>query len=152
MTIADRLFTNARFHTLDPDNPNAEALASWRGRNIGGGARADLEALTGPGTEVLDLRGATVLPGFFEAHMHPIAAGVQMLAPQIGYPDCRTVADVLAVLGERGRSATPGLAKVLGAPAPHAPTCTTSPLSTGVRKLQDFRKSWECTRRTLRCA
>ncbi len=37
MTIADRLFTNARFHTLDPDNPNAEALASWRGRIIGVG-------------------------------------------------------------------------------------------------------------------
>ena len=34
MTIADRLFTNARFHTLDPDNPNAEALASWQGRII----------------------------------------------------------------------------------------------------------------------
>ena len=53
MTIADRLFTNARFQTLDPDNPNAEALASWRGRIIDVGARADLEALTGPGTEVL---------------------------------------------------------------------------------------------------
>ncbi len=106
MTIADRLFTNARFHTLDPDNPNAEALASWRGRIIGVGARADLEALTGPGTEVVDLGGATVLPGFIETHMHPIAAGVQMLAPKIGYPDCRTVADVVAVLREQA-AATP---------------------------------------------
>ena len=108
MTIADRLFTNARFHTLDPDNPNAEALASWRGRIIGVGTRADLEALTGPGTEVLDLGGATVLPGFIETHMHPIAAGVQMLAPQIGYPDCRTVADVLAVLRETASSTPAG--------------------------------------------
>ena len=45
MPIADRLFTNGAFHTLDPDNPAAEALASWRGRIIGVGARADLEAL-----------------------------------------------------------------------------------------------------------
>ena len=106
MPIADRLFTNGAFHTLDPDNPAAEALASWRGRIIGVGARADLEALTGPGTEAVDLDGATVLPGFIETHMHPIAAGVQMLAPQIGYPDCRTVADVVAVL-RKAASSTP---------------------------------------------
>ena len=87
------------------------------------------------------------------------------------------------LLGEHGRSKTPGLAntkspgmhaahaptcttssvsagarklqdfrKVLGAPAPHAPTCTTSPLSAGARKLQDLRKSWECPRRTRRRA
>ncbi len=79
MTIADRLFTNGSFRTLDPDNPIAEALASWRGRIIGVGARVDLEALTGPDTEVVDLGGATVLPGFIETHMHPIAAGVQIL-------------------------------------------------------------------------
>jgi|TARA_B100001105_G_scaffold1135_1_gene779 hypothetical protein len=108
VTISDRLFTNGSFHTLDPDNPSAEALASWRGRIIGVGPLADLETLTGPDTEVVDLGGATVLPGFIETHMHPIAAGVQMLSPQIGYPDCRSVADVVAVLREAASSTPAG--------------------------------------------
>ncbi|MDG1464044.1 MAG: amidohydrolase family protein, partial [Acidimicrobiales bacterium] len=104
MPIADRLFINATFHTLDPaspDEPPAEALASWRGRVISVGSRADAEPLVGPKTEVVDLDGATVLPGFIETHMHPIAAGVTMTAPQIGYPDCRNINDVVAALAER---------------------------------------------------
>ena len=104
MPIADRLFINATFHTLDPaspDEPPAEALASWRGRVIAVGSHADAEPLVGPETEVVDLDGATVLPGFIETHMHPIAAGVTMTAPQIGYPDCRNINDVVAALAER---------------------------------------------------
>ncbi|MDG1989600.1 MAG: hypothetical protein P8J19_05865, partial [Acidimicrobiales bacterium] len=75
MPIADRLFINATFHTLDstsPDGSPAQALASWRGRIIAVGSRADAEPLIGPETEVVDLDGATVLPGFIETHMHPI--------------------------------------------------------------------------------
>ena len=98
MPIADRLFTNASFQTLDPTAPTAEALASWQGRIVAVGSRADVDALVGPGTEVVDLDGSTVLPGFIETHMHPIAAGVQLGSPQIGYPDCRSIDDVVDVL------------------------------------------------------
>ena len=55
MPIADRLFTNASFQTLDPTAPTAEALASWQGRIVAVGSRADVDALVGPGTEVVDL-------------------------------------------------------------------------------------------------
>ena len=64
MPIADRLFTNASFQTLDPTAPTAEALASWQGRIVAVGSLADVNALVGPGTEVVDLDGSTVLPGF----------------------------------------------------------------------------------------
>jgi len=99
--IADRLFTNGSFHTLDPsrpDEPLADALASWRGRIVAVGSQAEVNALVGPDTEVIDLNGSTVLPGFIETHMHPIAAGVQLGSPQIGYPDCQSIDDVVDVL------------------------------------------------------
>ena len=64
MPIADRLFTNASFRTLDPTASTAEALASWRGRIVAVGSRADVDALVGPGTEVVDLEASTVLPRF----------------------------------------------------------------------------------------
>ncbi len=98
MPIADRLFTNAFFRTLNPATPTAEALASWQGRIVAVGSRADVDALVRPDTEVIDLDGSTVLPGFIETHMHPIAAGVQLGSPQIGYPDCRSIDDVVDVL------------------------------------------------------
>ncbi|MEC9424243.1 MAG: amidohydrolase family protein, partial [Actinomycetota bacterium] len=101
MPIADRLFTNGSFHTLDPsrpDEPLADALASWRGRIVAVGSQAEVNALVGPDTEVIDLNGSTVLPGFIETHMHPIAAGVQLGSPQIGYPDCQSIDDVVDVL------------------------------------------------------
>lgn len=98
MTAADRIFVNGRFLTLDPGHPTAGALASWQGRILAVGDRHDLAALTGPGTDTVDLGGATVLPGFIETHMHPLVAGVQMAAPQIGTPPCTSVAEVVAVL------------------------------------------------------
>ncbi|MBJ30464.1 MAG: hypothetical protein CL466_03475, partial [Acidimicrobiaceae bacterium] len=74
MPIADRLFTNASIRTMAPADAGAPlptALASWRGRIVAVGHPAEVEALVGPGTEVVDLGGATVLPGFIETHMHP---------------------------------------------------------------------------------
>ncbi|MEC8998943.1 MAG: amidohydrolase [Actinomycetota bacterium] len=106
MPIANRLFTNAHIRTMAPagpaaHTPTAGALASWRGRIVAVGDPDDVDALVGPDTEVVDLGGATVLPGFIETHMHPLGAGVQKAAPQIGYPDCRSIEDVVVALAER---------------------------------------------------
>ena len=85
MTHADRVFANARFHTLAGDAaPAAGALATWQGRILAVGHANEVLDHAGPDTEVVDLGGAVVLPGFIEPHMHPLAAGVQMSAPQIG--------------------------------------------------------------------
>ena len=111
MPIADRLFTNGSFHTLDPsrpDGPPADALASWRGRIVAVGSQAEVDALVGPHTEVVDLVGATVLPGFIETHMHPIAAGVMMSAAQIGYPACHDIDGVVAALAARANMTPTG--------------------------------------------
>ncbi|WP_406864530.1 amidohydrolase [Streptomyces sp. HUAS MG47] len=67
---ADLVLTNARIHTVDPDLPEAEALAVRDGRIAWLGAAADAAAWTGPDTEVLDAAGRLVLPGFIDAHNH----------------------------------------------------------------------------------
>ncbi|WP_258177464.1 amidohydrolase [Streptomyces solincola] len=60
----------ARVHTVDPDLPEAEALAVSGGRIVWIGDDADAEAWTGPDTEVLDAAGRLVTPGFIDAHNH----------------------------------------------------------------------------------
>nr|WP_256107607.1 amidohydrolase [Streptomyces sp. ODS05-4] len=60
----------ARVHTVDPDLPEAEALAVSGGRIVWIGDDADAAAWTGPDTEVLDAAGRLVTPGFIDAHNH----------------------------------------------------------------------------------
>ncbi|MGY1809275.1 amidohydrolase [Blastococcus sp. SYSU D00669] len=49
------------------------------GDRISAVSRTSLRELAGPRTEVVDAGGATLLPGFTDAHVHPLAAGVQRL-------------------------------------------------------------------------
>ena len=67
---ADLVLTHARIHTVDPDLPEAEALAVRDGRIVWLGAAAEVDAWTGPDTEVVDAEGRLVLPGFVDAHNH----------------------------------------------------------------------------------
>ncbi len=66
--IADILIRNARILTPAPVAGHDGALALSAGRIMALGDAA--LALAGPGTEVIDADGATVLPGFVESHMH----------------------------------------------------------------------------------
>ncbi|MDI3417668.1 amidohydrolase [Streptomyces luteolus] len=71
-TPADLVVRGARIHTVDPDLPEAQAMAVRDGRIVwlGDDADADAAEWTGPGTRVLDAGGKLVLPGFIDAHNH----------------------------------------------------------------------------------
>ncbi|GAA3353341.1 hypothetical protein GCM10017744_006250 [Streptomyces antimycoticus] len=69
--------TNARFLTMDPDHPVAHDLGVWRGRIVG----LDEAATSLPAREVIDLQGATVLPGFIDPHVHLAWTGFKQKTP-----------------------------------------------------------------------
>jgi predicted amidohydrolase YtcJ len=56
--------------TMDPRRPQAEAVAMRHGRLVAVGSDSAVLGLRGPHTAVLDCRGATVVPGFIDAHVH----------------------------------------------------------------------------------
>ncbi len=72
---ADMVFTNASVLTMDDDNPTAEAVAVTGNEITYVGDAAGIEALIGDGTEVFDMGGDTLLPGFVSGHDHIIASG-----------------------------------------------------------------------------
>ena len=72
---ADLVFTNARIYTVDNSHPEASALAVRGGRVLFVGSDAEAKALAGADTRVVDLHGATVLPGFTDAHAHLLGLG-----------------------------------------------------------------------------
>jgi predicted amidohydrolase YtcJ len=106
---AQLLILGGDVRTMSPSAPRAEALATHAGRILAIGTTAELENLRGPGTVVLDARGATVLPGLIDAHGH----FGQMARSMAGAVDCRTpparsIADILDSARERASSVPPG--------------------------------------------
>jgi predicted amidohydrolase YtcJ len=75
---ADLVLTGAAVYTMDPARSWAEAVAVRDGRIVFVGKAALVAPFTGPRTRVLDLTGRMVLPGFHDAHIHPVSGGVEL--------------------------------------------------------------------------
>jgi len=68
--MTDLLFVNANVMTMDPLCPRADAVAIKGGRIFAVGTESNLKDLRNNRTEVIDLGGKTILPGFIDAHLH----------------------------------------------------------------------------------
>ncbi|RUM25817.1 amidohydrolase [Rhizobium vallis] len=73
---ANLIIHNAKILSMDDAQPRAEALAIRQNRIVTIGANDDILKLAGVATRLVDARGATVLPGFNEAHMHIFSGSV----------------------------------------------------------------------------
>ena len=75
----------------------ADAVAVRGGRIATVGKRDDVAGLVGPSTEVIDLPGAMIVPGFQDAHVHPLSSGLEML--QCNLHEANEVDDYIAAVG-----------------------------------------------------
>ncbi|ATN35634.1 hydrolase [Rhizobium sp. ACO-34A] len=73
---ADLIVHNARILTMDDESPRAEAIAIAGNRILAVGGNAEILPLAKAGARIIDAGGATVLPGFNEAHMHIFGGSV----------------------------------------------------------------------------
>lgn len=69
--------------TMDDANPRATALAVENGRVVAVGSDADVASLIGPETVVRDVGKACIMPGFIEAHGHPLNEAVLLGDPVV---------------------------------------------------------------------
>jgi predicted amidohydrolase YtcJ len=100
------IFHNAHILTVDPQFRIVEAMAIRDGRITALGTSADVRRLAGPGTQLIDLGGKTVLPGLIDSHVHAPAASMYEFEQPI--PDMQSVEDVLSYLRERVTTVPPG--------------------------------------------
>ncbi|MFJ6574978.1 amidohydrolase [Streptomyces sp. NPDC091368] len=77
MTTADLVFTRGPVFTADPARTRASSLAVVGERIVAVG-HDELRDLVGPGTEVVDLTGKLLLPGFQDAHVHAVSGGKEL--------------------------------------------------------------------------
>jgi len=70
---ADTVYTNGRIYTVNEAQPWVEAVAIKDGKFMVVGSNADVEAVTGEGTEVVDLGGRMAMPGLIDVHQHVLS-------------------------------------------------------------------------------
>ncbi|MCY1268799.1 N-substituted formamide deformylase [compost metagenome] len=84
----DTLILNGRIFTGDPDHPWCEALAISAGLVQATGSNAAMAELATADTQVIDVQGRTVIPGFNDAHMHhtPDPYGIRLPVDPVANP------------------------------------------------------------------
>jgi predicted amidohydrolase YtcJ len=107
----DLVLYNGNFWTLDDSQPSAQAAAVSNGRFIAVGSNDDILHLTSARTKKIDLGMKTVLPGFNDAHSHPVLSGVEHLRNVAC--DSDSIEKIQAALRERAQK-TPAGEWVLG--------------------------------------
>jgi hypothetical protein len=103
----DLVLVNGKVVTVDDRFTFAEAVAIREERILAVGSSAEVRALAGPSTRVVDLKGRTVLPGLIDSHNHMLRAGFRWPS-EVRLDDAASVEEILARLRERAGAAKPG--------------------------------------------
>jgi len=105
--FADIVFKNANVYTVNDEKPRAEAIAVKYGRILFVGSNEAVKKYEGKKvTKVIDLKGATVVPGLADAHYH--FSGVGFREMNLNLEGTASLADFLAKVKARVDKAKPG--------------------------------------------
>lgn len=108
MTVAaDLVLTNAVIW-CGRGLPRAQALAARDGRVLATGTEAEIAALVGPGTRVIDLGGRFAMPGLYDDHLHLISTGLVMGQVDATPQAAPTLAALLDAIRARAAVTPPG--------------------------------------------
>jgi len=108
--VVDAAFVNGHILTLDARSSVCTALAVRDGKIAATGDDAQIRALADASTEMVDLRGATVVPGINDAHVHAAYYGMSRppLLLDCGFPAVRSIADIKAAVWAKAQEVRPG--------------------------------------------
>lgn len=103
---ADSIFYNGSIYTVDDSNPQVEAVAVKDGMIMAVGSSSDIMKYQGDETEMVDLNGQTMTPGFVESHAHMMGVGYNKLELDLMY--VKTYDELVAKVAEAVEKAQPG--------------------------------------------
>ena len=103
---ADLVFINGNIYTANEKQPRAEAVAVKGDRIVFVGSNTAAKKYEGPTTRVVDLHGATMLPGLTDAHYHFIGVGQREM--NLNLEGITNLEDFLAKVKARVDQAKPG--------------------------------------------
>jgi len=103
-TYADLVIENAHIYTVNPAQPQATAIAIHGSRILAVGPDASKTA--GPNTRRIDAKGATIIPGLIDSHVHMHALGD--ILESFDLRAVKSIAQVAAIVKEAAAKSTKG--------------------------------------------
>lgn len=99
LLYADLLIVNANIYTVS--SGRAQAMAVRDGKIVAVGTNKEIRKLAGPTTQIEDLQGKTVLPGFIDAHMHLVSVGLRESGYYLDLSRARSLDEALELVRAR---------------------------------------------------
>ena len=103
---ADLVLLNTKIYTVDPSGTVAEAVAVKAGKIIQVGPNHEIGKLAGDSTQVIDLSGSFVYPGFTEGHAHMMGIGSNLI--NVDLMDAQSYDDVITRVKARAMNTPKG--------------------------------------------
>jgi len=89
----DKILYNGEVYTLDKKGTKSEAIGIKEGKIEAIGSSDDILKLKNENTELIDLKGKMVTPGFIDSHMHLISYGYAL--SKVALADCKSIGEML---------------------------------------------------------
>ncbi len=103
---ANLVLTNANIITVDEKLPKAQAVAVVNDTIAAVGSNEEIKDYIGKNTKVLDLKGATVIPGIIESHAHFFAVGNSLT--ELDLSTAKNWDEIIAAAADKAQSLKPG--------------------------------------------
>lgn len=97
--VADLVLLDGAVYTVNSELPWGEAIAVKQGRILEVGSSQDIRQFIGEGTQVIELKGALVVPGFFDSHTHFLNGGFALSSIQLR--DTKSKQEFIARIAEK---------------------------------------------------
>lgn len=105
---ADIVFINGEVVTVDLANRVTECVAVKNNRIVGVGSEAEIRELISDETQIIDLKGKSLLPGFIDAHLHLTIYGTNLLGVSCIAPHIQSIEDIFIDLRKKAADTPKG--------------------------------------------
>src|SRR6478752_5874695 len=100
---ANLVFWNGQVITVDQDLSIVEAVAVKDSKILAVGNNEEIKVFVGDQTQIIDLKGKSLLPGFIDSHIHLTLYGTNKLGVSCKEPHIHSTNDVLADLRRKAK-------------------------------------------------
>ena len=104
--MADLVLLNGTVWTVNPDQPWAEAVALKGDKILEASSSEEIKGMIGDNTQVIDLKGDLVLPGFIDSHTHFLNGGFSLLS--IRLRDAESREEFITRIGDKAKEIEKG--------------------------------------------
>ena len=112
--VADKVYRGGDIVTVNDAQPFAQAVAVKDGKILAVGTTEEVAKFHGKTTEIVDLNGHALLPGFVDGHGHCFGTGLQAASANLLAPPDHTITDIPCLVAELKQYAKSETAKKYG--------------------------------------